>query len=72
MRAKSKNDFEKNFFKLMNNAFYGKTMLNKRKQIDVKLVNTYEKAQKLFNKSTFNSFKVFNENLLGIHTYEQR
>ena len=67
LRAKAKNNFEKDFFKLMNNSVFGKTMENIRNRVDVKLVNTKNKLRKLVAKPNFKSCKIFNENLVSVH-----
>ena len=67
LRAMAKNNFEKDFYKLMNNSVFGKTMENLRNRVDVRLVNTKEKLRKLVAKPNFKSRKIFNENLVSVH-----
>ena len=70
-RTLSKNDFEKNFFKLMNNSVFGKTMENLRKRVDVRLVTNKEKLLKLSSKPSYVSAKIFNENLVAVHKIKE-
>ena len=52
-RTAAKNNFEKDFFKLMNNSVFGKTMENIRNRVDIKLVTDKRKAEKLAAKPNF-------------------
>ena len=65
LRTKAKNDFEKDFFKLMNNSVFGKTMENIRKHRKIKLVTTEEKYLCTVMKPNFKSGVRFGENLMG-------
>ena len=67
---KGATDFEKDFYKLMNNSVYGKTMENVRNRINFKLVSSAEKAQGIRN--TLLRFTIFNENLVGVHQCKQQ
>ena len=66
LRKEAKNDFEKDFFKLMNNSVFGKTMKNVRKHRDVKLATTDEKRNKLVSDPNYHTAKRFSENLLAL------
>ena len=67
LRTAAKIDFEKDFFKLMNNSVFGKTMENIRKRVDIKLVTNKEKGEKLSAKPNFKHCNIFCENLIAIH-----
>ena len=56
---KAQNDFEKDFFKLANNAIFGKTMENVRKHRDIKLVTTERKRNYLVQEPNFHTTKFF-------------
>ena len=63
LRKIAKNDFEKDFFKLMNNAVFGKTMENVRKHRDIKLVTTDKKRSKLVSEPNYHTINLISENL---------
>ena len=67
LRTEAKNEFEKDFFKLMNNAVFGKTMENIRNRVDVKLVNNKKQAEKLSAKPNYKHCNIFCEDLVAIH-----
>ena len=68
LRTQAKNNFEKDFYKLMNNSVFGKTMENIRNRVNVKLVNTEKELKKLTAKPNLKSPpKIFSENLVSVH-----
>ena len=66
LRKEAKNEFEKDFFELMNNSVFGETMENVRKHKDIKLVTTDEKRNKLVIEPNYHKTKRFSENMLAI------
>ena len=65
LRTAATNDFEKDFFKLMNNSVFGKTTENIRKHRNIKLVMTEEKYLRTAMHPNFKSGVLFGENLMG-------
>ena len=65
LRTAAKNDFEKDFYKLMNNSVYGKTMENIRRHRDIKLINNKEKYLKTVMKPNFKSGTLLGKDLMG-------
>ena len=66
LRREGKNDFEKDFFKLMNNNAFGKAMENVRKHRDIKLVTTDKRRNQLAWEPYYHTPKYFSENLMAI------
>ena len=66
LRNEAKNEFEKDFFKLMNNSVFEKAMENVRKDRDIKLVTTEEKRIKLVSEPNYHTTKQFSENFLAV------
>ena len=66
LRTERKKDFEKDFFKLINNAVFGKTMENVRKHRDVKLIKTNKRRSYSGLEPNYYTTKWFSENSLAI------
>ena len=71
-RTEAKNDFEKDFFKLMNNSVFGKTMENVRKHRDMKLVTADKKRNQFVSEPSYHTTRYFLENLLAIEKKKRR
>ena len=71
-RMNTKITFEKEFFKLMNNSVFGKTMENLRNRVNIELVTNEERLNKLSAKPTYVSSKIFNQDLVGVHTKKEK
>ena len=65
LRTQAKNDFKKDFFKLMNNSVFSKMMENIRKHKDIKLVTNAKDYLKNIMKPNFKSGALFGEKLMG-------
>ena len=71
-RTEAKNDFEKDFFKPMNNSVFGKTMENVRTHSDIKLVTTDKRRNQLASEPNYHTTKYFSENLMAIEMKKKK
>jgi hypothetical protein len=67
LRTNATNAFEKDFFKLMNNSVFGKTMENIENRVDIRLICDEKEAVKLVAKPNYDKCTIFDENLIAVH-----
>ena len=70
--TEAKNEFENNFFKLMNNSVFGKKMKNVRNHRDIKLVTSDKRRKQLVSEPNYHSHKTFSEHLMAIQMKKTR
>ena len=70
--TEAKTEFEKNFFKLMKNSVFGKTMKNVRNHRDIKLVTSEKRRKQLVSEPNYHSHKTFSEHLMAIQMKKKR
>ena len=72
LRKNTKDEFEKKFFKLMNNSVFEKTIENARNQRDIKLVVSNKRRKRLVSESNYHSYKKFSDHLMAIEMKKTR
>ena len=72
LRTEAKNDFKKDFFKLIKNALFGKTMENVKMHWDIKLVTTDKRRNQLASEPIDYTSKYFSENLTAIEMKKKK
>ena len=72
--TQSKGDFETDFYKLMNNSMFGKTMENLRNCVDIKIVRAWEtdKIRKLTSSPSDDRYTIFGNDMAGIHMHKTK
>lgn len=71
-RALARNAFEKDYYKMKNNSFFGKTMEDVRKRIEFLLVTSIEKLDKLISSPLFLDREIFSESVVGVHMFKAK
>ena len=72
LRKNAKNEFQKNFFKLMNNSVFGKTMENVRNHRDIKLVTSDKRRKRLVSEPNYHSHKSLSDQLMATEMKKTR
>ena len=72
LRKNAKNEFDKNFFKLMNNSVFRKIMENVRNHRYIKLVTSEKRRKQLVSKPNYHSCKTFSDHLMAIEMKKTR
>lgn len=75
MRSKANNDFEKELYKLMNNAIFDKAMENVKSRVDIKLKSKWDGrygVRSLIAQPNFKKRTIFDENLVAIEMKQTR
>ena len=67
LRMRASNNFEKDFFKLMNNSVFGKTIENIRKRQNIQLIEDRKKALRLSSRPNFDRCTIFDRHLIAVH-----
>ena len=67
LRMATNNSFEKDFFKLMNNSVFGKTIENLRKRQNIKIIDNRKAALKEIKKPNFERATIFDKKLVALH-----
>ena len=67
LRTEASSEFEKYFFKLMNNSVFGKTIENIRNRVDIRLRTDDKSAEKLVSKPNYERNTIFTEDLVAVH-----
>ena len=68
LRMQSKNEFHKDYYKLMNNSVFGKTMEQVRNRINFRMISSESEA---LNVKNLTRFTIFNDTLVGLHIQKQ-
>jgi len=72
LRTESTNDFEKDFFNLMNNSVFGKTVENIRSRVDIRLRTSEKTAEKLVSMPGYERITIFSEDLVAVHMHKTK